>query len=181
MAPITVKDRSMANPNLGEATGSARRVAFLSDGYGQPENAHVPGNASVEVPIVAEQPELCDAADVDMRGSVESGPSHDSGGDGHHNPDGSHNADGETKSVTKAAGVRSHPDLMRAHQLSSITAEDHDVLHNCAAPEGTSSLAKPEKCGPFQKPPVTPFDPTVSQVPVVYVNKSRGAIVTSRG
>jgi hypothetical protein len=50
----------------------------------------------------------------------------------------------------KAAGVKSHPDLMRAHQKGSYTKGDHEVLNGDSS-SGPMPQPMPDKCEPVTK------------------------------
>jgi hypothetical protein len=50
--------------------------------------------------------------------------------------------------VRKAAGVASHPSLMRAHQTGSVSREDHKAVHDSAS----TAVGNPESKGSLMPP-----------------------------
>lgn len=107
---------------------------------------------STEVAQIVTAGEPCTGEEA-MRGGPE-GP-----GSVHQGPtDGN---DGFSKADGKSHGVSTHPQLQRAHQLSSITHEDHKALHNCEKDGARDILgeAKPELAKPVVQKVEAPQEP----------------------
>ena len=123
---MIVRDRSQ---NIGGTLTGHRSLPDVP----APRNAVVPGATSTEVAIVVGDQEPCSAAYADeSRGQVNAGPQHD-GLPPEPQPATAY------PGVAKAHSVSTHPDLMRAHQLSTISHDDHQAIHGAT------------KCAPLQK------------------------------
>ena len=129
---MQIRDRSgeSFNGNVirhgpGPVATSDRGVA-ASTGSISPEgpcqgNAHVPGHSSgTEVALIESNIEPCTAEVADAGGHVTNG----------------------APSVDKCASVKSHGQLMRAHQTGSYTKDDHEALNGDSS-SGPMPMSKP--------------------------------------
>ena len=124
---MIVRDRSDSNIH-GTLTGHSSLSTAPS-----PHNAVIPAeHEATEVSIVEGATEPCSAEYADGGGSVS---------DSH-------------LTVDKSAGVRSKPGLMRAHQTSTITHDDHKAIHGA------------EKCGPMPGKSVGPVVANLGRPPI---------------